>query len=303
MGNSTLTNKGGNMAKIHIFSGFLGSGKTTLIRKLIKEAYKNEKIVLIENEFGDVNVDKMFLEDTDIIINEMTSGCICCTLVGEFESAIAKVIDELKPDRLLIEPSGVGKLSEILNAIANLSRNDVSVDGIITVVDAKRAKIYARNYGEFFNDQLQNSKAIILSHQEGMTSGEIDEATELIHSINQDANVITTVWDRLNGEQILEAMDVERYHGVALKSLEKEMKEELHDEYNHGGLRHHGHHHHGECCGEHEHHEEHHGHHHHGECCGEHEHHEGHHGHHHHGECCGEQKHHEGHHGHHHHGE
>ena len=256
------------MTTIDIFSGFLGAGKTTLIRKLIQEAYKGEKLVLIENEFGDIAIDGGFLQDAGIEITEMNSGCICCTLVGDFTKALKKVISDYAPDRILIEPSGVGKLSDVAAAVERVE--DAKIGSKVTVVDAGKAKMYARNFGEFFNDQVASADLIVMSRTDTAGEKKILEATELLKGMNAEAGLITTPWAELDGAQILAAMQE--------NGLRAEMKE-LEHEHEH----HHHHHHHedGEECDDpececHHHHDdddddehEHHHHHHHedGEEC------------------------------------
>ena len=243
------------MTKIDIFSGFLGAGKTTLIRKLIGEAYKGEKLVLIENEFGEIAIDGGFLRDAGVEITEMNSGCICCTLVGDFTKALKKVMDEYAPDRIIIEPSGVGKLSDVAAAV---SRVEGAVIGAkITVVDAGKCRMYMRNFGEFFNDQVENADLIVLSRTDTASEEKIMTAVELLKGLNDHAGLITTPWAQLDGAQIRAAMD------------ENGLKAELeHMEHEHH------HHHHDDdddecCCGHHHHDEDEDGH----ECCRDHEHH------------------------------
>ena len=250
------------MTKIDIFSGFLGAGKTTLIRKLIQEAYKGEKLVLIENEFGDIAIDGGFLQDAGIEITEMNSGCICCTLVGDFTKALKKVISEYAPDRILIEPSGVGKLSDVAAAVERVE--DAKIGSKVTVVDAGKAKMYARNFGEFFNDQVASADLIVMSRTDTAGEKKILEATELLKGMNAEAGLITTPWAELDGAQILAAMQE--------NGLRAEM-EELKHEHEH----HHHHHHHedGEECDDPE--CECHHHHHDDDDGGEHEHHHHHH--------------------------
>ena len=223
------------MTKIDIFSGFLGAGKTTLIRKLIQEAYKGEKLVLIENEFGDIAIDGGFLQDAGIEITEMNSGCICCTLVGDFTKALKKVIADYAPDRILIEPSGVGKLSDVAAAVERVE--EAKIGSKVTVVDAGKAKMYARNFGEFFNDQVASADLIVMSRTDTAGEKKILEATELLKGMNPEAGLITTPWAELDGAQILAAMQE--------NGLRAEM-EELKHEHEH----HHHHHHHedGEEC-------------------------------------------------------
>ena len=277
------------MTKIDIFSGFLGAGKTTLIRKLIAEAYKGEKLVLIENEFGEIAIDGGFLRDAGVEITEMNSGCICCTLVGDFTKALRKVMDEYAPDRIIIEPSGVGKLSDVAAAV---SRVEGAVIGAkITVVDAGKCRMYMRNFGEFFNDQVENADLIVLSRTDTASEEKIMTAVELLKGLNDHAGLITTPWAQLDGAQIRSAMD------------ENGLKAELeHMEHEHH------HHHHDDdddecCCGHHHHDEDEDGH----ECCHGHDHD---HEHHHHDddedECCHDHEHEHHHdddeHDHHHHG-
>ncbi len=220
------------MTKITIFSGFLGAGKTTLIKKLINEGYKGEKLVLIENEFGQIGIDGGFLKDAGIEITEMNSGCICCSLVGDFGKALVKVLDEYHPDRILIEPSGVGKLSDVINAVRNIDAHDVELDGFTTVVDAKKCKMYHKNFGEFFNNQIEYASCVILSHTAGLSQEKLGEAVELIRGLNKEAPVVTTEWDELTGGQLVDAM-------TQKNTLSDELKALL-DEANH----HHEHHHH-----------------------------------------------------------
>ena len=271
------------MIKVDIFSGFLGAGKTTLIKKLIEEAYKGEKVVLIENEFGEIGIDGGFLKDAGVEINEMNSGCICCSLVGDFGKAIEKVIAEFTPDRILIEPSGVGKLSDIIRAVEDLELDEVCLNGFTTIVDAKKVKIYMKNFGEFYNNQVEYASSIILSHTKGMDEEKKEQAVKLLREHNEKATIITTDWDELSGAQILAAMERRDTIEEALHHLEEE-----HEHYHHEHEHEHHHHEHDEecCCGhdhdEHEHHHDHdHEHHHHdhdGHCCCGHDHdHEGHH--------------------------
>ena len=220
------------MTKIDIFSGFLGAGKTTLIRKLIQEAYKGEKLVLIENEFGDIAIDGGFLQDAGIEITEMNSGCICCTLVGDFTKALKKVIADYAPDRILIEPSGVGKLSDVAAAVERVE--EAKIGSKVTVVDAGKAKMYARNFGEFFNDQVASADLIVMSRTDTAGEKKILEATEILKGMNPDAGLITTPWAELDGAQILAAMQE--------NGLRAEM-EELKHEHEHEHEHHHHHHH------------------------------------------------------------
>ncbi len=240
------------MTKVDIFSGFLGAGKTTLIKKLIEEAYKGEKVVLIENEFGEIGIDGGFLKDAGVEINEMNSGCICCSLVGDFGKALEKVLDQFHPDRILIEPSGVGKLSDIIQAVENLDLEDVKLNGFTTVVDAKKAKIYMKNFGEFYNNQVEHASSIILSHTKGMDEEKLEKVVKLLREHNDHAVIITTDWDALDGKQILAAMERRDTIEEALHLLEEE------HEHDHEHEHHHDHHDH--CCCGHDH--DHEGHHH-----------------------------------------
>lgn len=269
------------MIKVDIFSGFLGAGKTTLIKKLVEEAYKGEKIVLIENEFGEIGIDGGFLKDSGIEINEMNSGCICCSLVGDFGKALKQVIEQFEPERILIEPSGVGKLSDIIDAVRNLKIEEVCLNGFTTIVDASKAKLYMKNFGEFFNNQVEHASSIILSHTQKLTEEKLGAVVELLKEHNPHAVMITTDWDKLSGEQILAAMERRDTIEEALHHLEEEHHHDSchhHDEHNH---EHHHEHDHEHCHHDHEHHH-HHDHEHHHEhddhCgCGHDHHHEGHH--------------------------
>ncbi len=281
------------MTKIDIFSGFLGAGKTTLIKKLIKEAYQGEKLVLIENEFGEIGVDGGFLAEAGIKVNELNSGCICCSLVGDFAEALKKVYAEYKPDRILIEPSGVGKLSDVIRAVESAHLSDCKINAHAAVVDAAKCKTYMRNFGEFFNDQIETASCIIFSHADIAGADKLNTAVELVREHNHNATVVTTPWNELDGKQILEAME----HS---NTLEGEL-EELEHEHEHGHCCHrHGHdheHEHGHCCHhDHEHEHEHH----HGEGCGCGHHHDEDHDHegHEHGHCCHHDHDHEHHHDH-----
>ena len=195
------------MTKIDIFSGFLGAGKTTLIKKLIKEAYTGEKLVLIENEFGQIGIDGGFMQDAGIEVREMNSGCICCSLVGDFGKALEKVLVEYQPDRILIEPSGVGKLSDIIRAVQNVAPQGAVLNGFTTVVDVGKCKMYMKNFGEFFNDQVENAGCIVLSHSGGVSEQKINETVELLRGHNATAVIVTTPWEQLDGRQLLEAME------------------------------------------------------------------------------------------------
>ncbi len=271
------------MTRIDIFSGFLGAGKTTLIKKLIKEGYENEQLVLIENEFGEIGIDGGFLKEAGIKINEMNSGCICCSLVGDFREALNKVLEEYHPDRILIEPSGVGKLSDVINAVKSVASDDVMLNSFITVADATKVKSYMKNFGEFYNNQIEFASTIILSRTQNVSDEKLDKAISMIREHNTKASIVTTPWDELTGKQILSAAD-----GKALLTVE-DVEEEHHHHHEDGEECHchdhdHEHHHHhedGEECHHHDH--EHHHHHEDGEeChCHDHDHEHGHHHHHH----------------------
>ena len=267
------------MTKIDIVSGFLGAGKTTLINKLIREAYAGEKLVLIENEFGEIGIDGGFLQDAGINITEMNSGCICCSLVGDFSEALEKVVREYKPTRILIEPSGVGKLSDVIRAVTGSGAEGIELNSFTVVVDVNKCKMYMKNFGEFFNDQIENAGCIIFSHTDNTTEAKLSQSLALVKEHNETAVMVTTPIAQLTGADLLEAME-------RRSSIEEELKrlmesEEVCPECGHHHHDH-EHHHEGECHHDHEHHHE-------GECHHDHEHH-------HDGECCcGE------HHGHHHH--
>ena len=272
------------MTKIDIFSGFLGAGKTTLIKKLIEEAFKGEKLVLIENEFGEIGIDGGFLQEAGINVTEMNSGCICCSLVGDFGKALAQVLETYHPDRVLIEPSGVGKLSDVIAAVRDLELDDVKLNSFTTVADASKCKIYAKNFGEFYNNQVEHAGCIILSRTQNVSEEKLAAAVKLLREKNEKATVITTPWDQLTGAQILEAMEQRG-------GLEELMEEMAHHEHHH----HHDHDHDEHCdCGCHDHDHEHEHHHHdHDEHHHEHHHEEHHHDHDHGPECtCGCHDHH-----------
>ncbi len=287
------------MTKIDIFSGFLGAGKTTLIKKLIKEAYKGEKLVLVENEFGEIGVDGTFMQDAGITVNELNSGCICCSLVGDFAKALHQVIETYHPDRVLIEPSGVGKLSDVITAVQNAGVVGAELNTFTTVVDATKAKMYMKNFGEFFNNQVENASCIIFSHTDMANEKKIEEALALVKEHNPGATVILTPWNQLSGADILSAMEHKDTLEMELQHLKEEHERALAEEHEH---HHHcddaeeedRHHHHEDenedeehdCCEHHHHHdgeeEEHH--HHHADdedededeehcCCGHHHHH------------------------------
>ena len=271
------------MTNVDIISGFLGAGKTTLISKLLKEALNGEQVVLIENEFGEIGIDGGFLKDSGVEIREMNSGCICCSLVGDFGTSLKEVVDKYHPDRIIIEPSGVGKLSDVIKAVKDLHiENEIKLNSASTVADASKCKVYMKNFGEFFNNQIEHAGTIILSRTQNISEEKLNKAIELIRQLNPNAHIITTPWDDIEGTQILGAM--ENVTNLELEML-AEAAEKAHAEHEH-------HHHDGECCG-HDH-DEHEHHHHDGECCGhdhdEHEHH------HHDGECCGHDHEHEHHH-------
>jgi len=313
-----------SMLKIDIISGFLGAGKTTLIKKLLSSVLKGQKIVLIENEFGDIGIDGGFLKEAGVQINEMNSGCICCSLVGDFKKALNKVYEEYSPDRIVIEPSGVGKLSDVLQAVLSAELPNSEISSLTAVVDAKKCKMYMKNFGEFYKNQIEQAKCVILSHTKGIDGAKLDYCLETVKSLNPTAVIVTTDWDELSGEKIFDAMNNTSSLHSHIKALEEEEicpvcgGHHHHHEHEHGedcGCGHHHEHEHGEECGcghhhEHEHGEEcgcgHHHEHEHGEDCGcghhhEHEHGEdcgcGHHHEHEHGEDCGCGHHH--HHGHH----
>ncbi|MBR0456295.1 MAG: GTP-binding protein [Firmicutes bacterium] len=252
--------------KVDIFSGFLGAGKTTLIRKLIQEAY-DEKLVLIENEFGEIGIDGGFLKDTGVQINEMNSGCICCTLVGDFKTALKQVIDRYKPERILIEPSGVGKLSDVIIAVQDAGIEEIELNGFTTVVDAKLCKMYMANFGEFYENQVEHASSVILSHTKGMSDAKIKECVDIIRQHNDHASIVTTDWDELTGAQILETMEQKKTLSAELDRLREEAyaEEEAHHHHHHDHEHHHHEHHHHEHEHNHDHnheHEHHHDHHH-----------------------------------------
>ena len=239
------------MTKIDIFSGFLGAGKTTLIKKLIAEAYTGEQIVLIENEFGEIGIDGGFLQEAGINITEMNSGCICCSLVGDFGKALRQVLETYHPDRILIEPSGVGKLSDVIRAVQDLGIQEVVLTGFTTVVDAAKAKMYMKNFGEFFNNQVEHASAIILSRTAGMEQKKLDACVALLREKNPAATIVTTPWDELNGKQLLAAMERRDTLAAALVELAEEQEHEHHhheDDCDCGCHEHEHHHHHGDGC-------------------------------------------------------
>ncbi len=242
------------MTKIDIFSGFLGAGKTTLIKKLIKEAYAGERVVLIENEFGEIGIDGGFLQDAGIEITEMNSGCICCSLVGDFTKALAKVIEEYSPERVIIEPSGVGKLSDVIRAAREVTSDSIRLNCFTTVVDAGKCKMYMKNFGEFFNDQIENASAVVFSHTDVAKDFKIEEAVKLVREHNADATIVTTPWAELDGKTILAAMESSDTLEDELKCLENEHHHDDHDHDEHCSCGHHhdGHDHDEHCsCGHH----------------------------------------------------
>ena len=297
------------MTKIDIYSGFLGAGKTTLIKKMIQEAYAGQKLVLIENEFGEIGIDGGFLQDAGINITEMNSGCICCSLVGDFGKALEQVIEQYHPDRVLIEPSGVGKLSDVIGAVNKVMSDEVTLGYTVAVVDAGKVKVYMKNFGEFYNNQVETASTIILSRTDSIPQKKLDTAVEMLREHNAEATVVTTPWSELTGAQLLQAMEGQATLAAELAKLQAEHEHHHHHEEGecccgHHDHEHEHHHHHEEgecCCGHHDHEHEHHHHHEEGECCcGHHDHEHEHHHHHHHeeGECCCGHHEHEHHHHH-----
>ena len=284
------------MTKIDVYSGFLGAGKTTLIKKLIKEAYAGEKVVLIENEFGEIGVDGGFLKDSGVNITEMNSGCICCSLVGDFAKALKQVEEQYAPDRIIIEPSGVGKLSDVIRAVERANVENSVLNAFCAVVDANKCKMYMKNFGEFFIDQVKNASCVVLSHTTGMSEEKLHACIEALKAVNPDANYVTAEWDKLDGKTILAAMEKKDSLDAELKKLAEEYEHEHHHHDDdddddcccHDHDHEHEHHHHDDdddddcCCHDHEHEHEYH---HHDDdddddcCCHDHEH--GHHHHHH----------------------
>ena len=299
------------MTKIDVYSGFLGAGKTTLIKKLIKEAYAGEKVVLIENEFGEIGVDGGFLKDSGVNITEMNSGCICCSLVGDFAKALKQVEEQYAPDRIIIEPSGVGKLSDVIRAVERANVENSVLNAFCAVVDANKCKMYMKNFGEFFIDQVKNASCVVLSHTTGMSEEKLHACIEALKAVNLDANYVTAEWDKLDGKTILAAMEKKDSLDAELKKLAEEYEHEHHhhDDDDDDCCCHdheHEHHHHDDddddcCCHDHDHEHEHH---HHDDddddcCCHDHEH-----EHHHHDDddddddCCCHEHEHEHHHHH-----
>ena len=281
------------MTKIDIYSGFLGAGKTTLIKKMIAEGYKGQKLVLIENEFGEIGIDGGFLKDAGINITEMNSGCICCSLVGDFGKALTKVISEYHPDRIIIEPSGVGKLSDVIGAVNKVTGPDVTLGYTVAVADAGKVKIYTKNFGEFYNNQVETASTIILSRTDSIPQAKLDAAVELLRSHNQVATIITTPWNELTGEQLVTAMEGKASLAAELARLEAERLEAEEEEHHHHDdeeEEEHHHHHDDDDDDDEEEHEHHH--HHDGDgCCHDHDHEEHEHHHHHdhddHDDDCG----------------
>ena len=310
------------MTKIDIISGFLGAGKTTLIKKLLADAFPGEKIVLIENEFGDISIDGGFLKESGVQITEMASGCICCTLVGDFSKALREVYDQFHPDRVLIEPSGVGKLSDVIVAVKGVDAPDMELNSYVTVADATKVRVYMKNFGEFYNNQIASAGTIVLSRTQKLTQEKLEAAVALLREKNPDAAIITTPWDELDGKVILSAMEKVSLAEELLAKMraeheaeEAEHEAEHHHHHDEDGEEHEHHHHHHDDDEEHEHHhhhhddEEHEHHHHHDEDGEEHEHHHHHdedgeeheHHHHHHDDDEEHEHHHHHHHGGHHH--
>ena len=279
------------MTKIDIYSGFLGAGKTTLIKKMIAESYRGQKLVLIENEFGQIGIDGGFLQESGINITEMNSGCICCSLVGDFGKALTQVIEEYDPDRIVIEPSGVGKLSDVIAAVNKVTNADVTLGYTVAVVDAGKVKVYMKNFGEFYNNQIETASTIILSRTDAISQQKLDNAVAMLREHNAQATIVTTPWDQLTGAQLAEAMEGKS----TLASELAELEHHHHDEHCDCGHDHEHHHHHDEHCDCGHDHEHHHHHDEHCDCGHDHEHHHHHdehcdcghdHEHHHHDEHC-----------------
>ena len=268
------------MTKIDIFSGFLGAGKTTLIKKLIQESFAGQQIVLIENEFGEIGIDGGFLQQSGIRINELNAGCICCSLVGDFRTALQQVVERYHPDRILIEPSGVGKLSDVTRAVEGVSEHlDVELNSFVTVADVNKVKLYMKNFGEFYDDQVSHASCILLSRTQTAPEDKVAAAVALLRQKNPTATIVTTDWNNLTGEQILKAMSTQSDFKAELVAMAAQANAEHEHEHEH-----HHHDHDGECCCGHDHEHEHH-HDHDGECCCGHDHEHEHH-HDHDGECC-----------------
>ncbi len=285
------------MTKIDIFSGFLGAGKTTLIKKLIKESFAGQKVVLIENEFGEIGIDGGFLKESGIQINELNAGCICCSLVGDFRAALQQVVEQYHPDRIVIEPSGVGKLSDVTRAVEGVAEHlDVQLSSFVTVADVNKVKMYMKNFGEFYDDQISHASCIILSRTQNATEEKIAAAVAMLREKNPTATIVTTAWDALTGEQILKAMSTKDDFKAELIAMAAKANEEHAHEDEEEEHEHHHHHDHDDdhdehcCCGHHHDHDdddedehEHHHHHDHDDddhdehcCCGHHHHHHGH---------------------------
>ncbi len=288
------------MTKIDIYSGFLGAGKTTLIKKMIQEAYASQKLVLIENEFGEIGIDGGFLQDAGINITEMNSGCICCSLVGDFGKALTQVIEQYAPERIVIEPSGVGKLSDVVAAVQKVTNKEVTLGYTVAVADAGKVKVYMKNFGEFYNNQIETASTIILSRTDAIPQAKLDAAVALLREHNAEATLVVAPWNELTGAQLLEAMEGKASLAASLAELEHEHHHEHHHHDHEEGCccghhdhEHHHHHDHEEgcCCGHHDH--EHHHHHDHEEgcCCGHHDHEHHHHHDHEEGCCCGHHDH------------
>ena len=279
------------MTKIDVYSGFLGAGKTTLIRKMIAEGYGKQKLVLIENEFGEIGIDGGFLQEAGIEIREMNSGCICCSLVGDFGKALEQVIDQYHPDRILIEPSGVGKLSDVVAAVKKVTNDEVQLGYTVAVADAGKCKVYMRNFGEFYNNQIETASTIVLSRTDSISQEKLDGAVALLREHNAVATMVTTPWDQLTGAQLVEAMEHKQTLADELAQMEAQRlaqeDEEQEHHHDHEGCCHsHEHYHdHEGCCRDHEHHHDHEG------CCHDHEHHHDHEG------CCHDHEHHHDHEG------
>ena len=279
------------MTKIDVYSGFLGAGKTTLIRKMIAEGYGKQKLVLIENEFGEIGIDGGFLQEAGIEIREMNSGCICCSLVGDFGKALEQVIDQYHPDRILIEPSGVGKLSDVVAAVKKVTNDEVQLGYTVAVADAGKCTVYMRNFGEFYNNQIETASTIVLSRTDSISQEKLDGAVALLREHNAVATMVTTPWDQLTGAQLVEAMEHKQTLADELAQMEAQRlaqeDEEQEHHHDHEGCCHsHEHHHdHEGCCRDHEHHHDHEG------CCHDHEHHHDHEG------CCHDHEHHHDHEG------
>lgn len=285
------------MTKVDIISGFLGAGKTTFIKKLINDVYQGQQIVLIENEFGEIGIDGTFMNNAGIEVTEINSGCICCSLVGDFEASLKEVLETYHPDRIIIEPSGVGKLSDVIKAVGDVNSDELELDNYIAVIDAKKCRLYTKNFGEFFNNQIEYASLIILSRTQDVTEYQLDECIKIIKDHNDKANIITTPWDKLTKETLVNAFsDSDNLRDELLAELDVCPECGHHHDHHHDhdcGCEHHEHHHDHDCdCEHHEHHHdhdcdcEHHEHHHDHDCgCGHHEHHHDHDcgcGHHHH---------------------